>query len=191
MSGYLCLPGMISIPSLLNSMNMFSNFFSVIEQSSALLSNHSWTLILSGKWKLKNKDILPWYVFFFFLIQLKGIFYENIWCFFWLACVCLLQQEEWRRGLKALHSDTISKLKKSLSELEKEVNLLSIKSLPSMAFFLIYVFLVWIFRSKLLEGFFSLRWKLMGQELDIEKTVYLCTFSQEYVNLDGGCWMTL
>ncbi|KAJ8479930.1 hypothetical protein OPV22_023657 [Ensete ventricosum] len=29
--------------------------------------------------------------------------------------------EEWRRGLKALHADTISKLKKSLSELEKEV----------------------------------------------------------------------
>ncbi|RWV79766.1 hypothetical protein GW17_00059050, partial [Ensete ventricosum] len=50
--------------------------------------------------------------------------------------------EEWRRGLKALHADTISKLKKSLSELEKEVNLLSIKSLPNMAFFLIYVFLV-------------------------------------------------
>ncbi|KAG6470589.1 hypothetical protein ZIOFF_071663 [Zingiber officinale] len=29
--------------------------------------------------------------------------------------------EEWRRGLKALHADTISKLKKALPELEKEV----------------------------------------------------------------------
>ncbi|XP_068653203.1 uncharacterized protein [Aristolochia californica] len=30
-------------------------------------------------------------------------------------------QEEWRRGLKALRADTISKLKKALSDLEKEV----------------------------------------------------------------------
>lgn len=32
-----------------------------------------------------------------------------------------VQQEEWRRGLKALRVDTIEKLKKALPELEKEV----------------------------------------------------------------------
>ncbi|GFZ04034.1 defective in cullin neddylation protein [Actinidia rufa] len=31
-------------------------------------------------------------------------------------------QEEWRRGLKALRADTITKLKKALPELEKEIS---------------------------------------------------------------------
>ncbi|CAN1841609.1 DCN1-like protein 4, partial [Linum perenne] len=34
-----------------------------------------------------------------------------------------LEQDEWRRGLKALRADNVSKLKKALPELEKEVGL--------------------------------------------------------------------
>lgn len=34
-------------------------------------------------------------------------------------------QDEWRRGLKGLRADTVSKLKKTLPELEKEVECLN------------------------------------------------------------------
>lgn len=37
-------------------------------------------------------------------------------------CFVILYQDEWRRGLKALRADTVTKLKKALPDLEREVS---------------------------------------------------------------------